>query len=97
MGKQNYQRTKEEILLTCPVTIPALCSLGHWPIAHCFSALTLSAKFATKGIGCKNTQIEENPIIVPALYLHAVLEAAHWHAKEEESALLPSHNFGYCK
>lgn len=36
MGKQTCHRAKEEILLTGPVTIPGLCSLGHWPIAHCF-------------------------------------------------------------
>lgn len=71
--------------------------MGRWPTAHCFSALTLFAKFATKGIGCKNTWIKENPITVPALYLCAVLEAAYWHAKEEESALPPNHHFGYCK
>lgn len=80
----------EEILLTCPVTIPVLCSLGHSPTAHCFSALILHTRFATKGSGCENTEMKENLLTVCALTLCAVMEAACLHAKEEESALHPN-------
>lgn len=45
-----------------------------------------------KGTGCENTEMKEKLLTVSALYLCAVLEAAQWHAKEEESALLPNHH-----
>lgn len=69
-----------------------LCPLGHSPIAHCFSALILFTRLATKGTGCENMEMKANLITVSALYLCAVLAAAYWHAKEEECALLPSHD-----
>lgn len=48
-------------------------------------------KVATKGTGCENTEMKENLVTISALTLCTVLEAAHLHAKEEESALPPNH------